>query len=90
MKIVYLPKTSILLQFGGKITVLCPDDSIQILLILSQFLTFLQEMLLQCFICCLVLSFVKKKKKKKEILPTIIGSGATFPEGIEGHMQKLQ
>ena len=36
MKNTYLPTISILLQFGGKIlALLCPDDSIQILLILS-------------------------------------------------------
>ena len=41
MKNAYLPKVSILLQFGGEIlALLCPGDSIQILLILSQFLTF--------------------------------------------------
>ena len=41
IKNAYLPKISILLQFGGKIlALLCPDDSIQILLILSQFQTF--------------------------------------------------
>ena len=38
MKNAYLPKISILLQFGGEIVaLLCPDDSIQILLILPQF-----------------------------------------------------
>ena len=38
MKNVYLPKISISLQFGGEIlAMLCRDDSIQILLILSQF-----------------------------------------------------
>ena len=37
----YLPKISILLQFGGEIlALLCPGDSTQTLLILSQFLTF--------------------------------------------------
>ena len=42
MKNVYLPKISILLQFGGEILALiCLDDSIQILLILS-----LQELLM--------------------------------------------
>ena len=36
MKNTYLPKISILLQFGGEmLALLCPDDSIQILLILS-------------------------------------------------------
>ena len=40
MKNAYLPKISILLQFGGEIlALLCPSDSIQILLILSQFQT---------------------------------------------------
>ena len=39
MKKAYLPKISILLQFGSEIlALLCLDDSIQILLILSQFL----------------------------------------------------
>ena len=37
MKNAYLPKISILLQFGGEILpLLCPGDSIQILLFLSQ------------------------------------------------------
>ena len=37
MKNAFLPKISILLQFGGEIcALLCSDDSIQILLILSQ------------------------------------------------------
>ena len=41
MKNAYLPKISVLLQFGGEIlALLCPDDSIQILLILSQFQMF--------------------------------------------------
>ena len=40
MKNTFLQKVSILLQFGGEIlALLCHDDSIQILLILSQFLT---------------------------------------------------
>ena len=40
MKNAYLPKISTLLQFGGEIlALLCSDDSIQIVLILSQFLT---------------------------------------------------
>ena len=40
MKNAYLPKISILLPFWGEtLALLCPDDSIQILLILSQFLT---------------------------------------------------
>ena len=40
MKNAYLPKISTLLQFGGEIlALLCPGDSIQILLILSQFQT---------------------------------------------------
>ena len=38
MKIAYLSKISILLRFGVEILALfCPDDSIQILLILPQF-----------------------------------------------------
>ena len=38
IKNVYLPKISNSLQFGGEIlAMLCRDDSIQILLILSQF-----------------------------------------------------
>ena len=38
MKNAYLPKINILLQFGReKLVLLCRDDSIQILLILSQF-----------------------------------------------------
>ena len=41
MKNAYLPKISIKLQFGREIlALLCRDDSIQILLILSQFLKF--------------------------------------------------
>ena len=41
MKNDYWPKISILLQIGGEIlALLCPSDSIQIILILSQFLTF--------------------------------------------------
>ena len=41
MKNAYLPKINTLLQFGGKIlALLCPDDSIQILQILSQLLMF--------------------------------------------------
>ena len=41
IKNAYLPKISILLQFGGEISaLLCPDDSIQILVIFSQFQTF--------------------------------------------------
>ena len=44
MENAYLPKISILMQFGGEIlALLCPGDSIQILLILSQFLTFGSE-----------------------------------------------
>ena len=51
MKSAYLPKISILLQFGGEIlALLCPDDSIQILLILSQFLTFGTETKLEGFV----------------------------------------
>ena len=41
MKNAYLPKMSILLQFGGEIlALLCPYDSTQIPLILRQFLMF--------------------------------------------------
>ena len=41
MKNTYLPKISILLQFGSEIlALLCRDDSIEILLVLSQFLMF--------------------------------------------------
>ena len=41
IKNAYLPTISILLQFGGEIlALLCPGDSIQILLILSQKETF--------------------------------------------------
>ena len=44
MKNAYLPKISILFQFGGEIlALLCPGDSIQILLILSQFQTLRTE-----------------------------------------------
>ena len=51
MKNAYLPKISILLQFGGEIlALLCPDDSIQILLILSQFLTFGTKTKLEGFV----------------------------------------
>ena len=51
MKNAYLPKISILLQFGGEIlALLCPGDSIQILLILSQFLTFGTETKLEGFV----------------------------------------
>ena len=51
MKNAYLPKIRILLQFGGEIlALLCPDDSIQILLILSQFLTFGTETKLEGFV----------------------------------------
>ena len=50
MKNAYLPKISILLQFGGKIlALLCPDDSIQILLVLFQFLTLGTETKLEGF-----------------------------------------
>ena len=50
MKNAYLPKISILLQFGGEIlALLYPDDSIQILLILSQFLSFGTEKKLEGF-----------------------------------------
>ena len=51
IKNAYFPKISILLQFGGEILVLlCPDDSIQILLILSQFLTFGTKTKLEGFV----------------------------------------
>ena len=41
MKNAYLPNISIFFQFGSEILVLlCRDDSIQILLVLSQFLMF--------------------------------------------------
>ena len=47
----FFPKISILLQFGGEIlALLCPDDSIQILLILSQFLMFGTEAKLEEFV----------------------------------------
>ena len=46
-----LPKISILLQFWGEIlALLWPNDSIQILLILSQFLTFGTETKLEGFV----------------------------------------
>ena len=51
MKNAYLTKISILLQFGGEIlALLCPGDSIQILIILSQFLTFGTETKLEGFV----------------------------------------
>ena len=51
MKIACLPKISILLQFGGKkLALLCPNDSTQILLILSQFQTLRTETKLEGFI----------------------------------------
>ena len=51
MKNDYLPKISLLLQFGGEmLALLCPDDSIQILLILSQFFTFGTETKLEGFV----------------------------------------
>ena len=51
MKNAYLPKISILLQFGGEIlALLCPGDSIQILLILSQFETLRTETKLEGFV----------------------------------------
>ena len=50
MKNAYFPKISILLQFGGEIlALLCADDSIQILLILSQFLTLITKTKLEGF-----------------------------------------
>ena len=51
MKNAYLPKISILLQFGGEIlALLCLDDSIQILQILSQFLMLGTETNLEGFV----------------------------------------
>ena len=51
MKNAYLPKISILLQFAGKmLALLFRDDSIQILLILPQFLTFGTEAKLEGFV----------------------------------------
>ena len=51
MENAYLPKISILLQFGSEIlALLCRDDSIQILLILSQFLMFGTETKLEGFV----------------------------------------
>ena len=51
MKNAYLPKISILLQLVGKIlALLCSNDSIQILLILSQFLTLDTETKLEGFV----------------------------------------
>ena len=51
MKNAYLPKTSILLQFGSEIlALLCPGDSIQILLILSQFQTLRTDTKLEGFV----------------------------------------
>ena len=51
MKNVYLPKISILLQFGREIlALLCRDDSIPILLILSQFQTLRTETKLEGFL----------------------------------------
>ena len=51
MKNAYLPKISILLQFMGEIlALLCRDDSIQILLILPQFLTLGTEAKLEGFV----------------------------------------
>ena len=56
-------------------------------------------MLLQSFIQCFALRFVKKKT---EILPIItcfitnkaessrLNIGAMFPEGVQGHIQRLQ
>ena len=47
MKNAYLPKISILLEFGGEIlALLCRDDSIQILLILSSVLNVLEPNIL--------------------------------------------
>ena len=51
MKNAYFPKISILLQFGSEIlALLYRDDSIQILLILSQFLMFGTETKLEGFV----------------------------------------
>ena len=51
MKNAYLPKISILLQFWGEIlALLCPDDSIQTLLILSRFQTLRTETKLEGFV----------------------------------------
>ena len=51
MKNASLPKISILLQFRREIlALLCLDDSIQILLILSQFLKFVPETKLEGFV----------------------------------------
>ena len=51
MKNAYLPKISVLLRFGVEIlALLCPDDSIQILLILPQFQTFGSEAKLEGFV----------------------------------------
>ena len=51
MKNAYLPKISILLQFGSEIfSSVCPDDSLQILLILSQFQTLRTETKLEGFV----------------------------------------
>ena len=52
MKNAYLPKISILLRFGVEILALLrPDDSIQILLILTLFQTFGTEAKLEGFVC---------------------------------------
>ena len=51
MKNAYLPKIRILLQCGSEIfPLLCPGDSIQILLILSQFQTLRTETKLEGFV----------------------------------------
>ena len=51
MKNAYLPKISILLQFRGEIlALLCPVDSIQILLILSEFQMLRTETKLEGFV----------------------------------------
>ena len=51
MKNVFFPKISVFFQFGGEIlALLCPGDSIQILLIFSQFLTFGTEAKLEEFL----------------------------------------
>ena len=51
LKNAYLPKISILLQFGSEVlALLYRDDSIQILLILSQLLMFGTETKLEAFV----------------------------------------
>ena len=76
MKNAYLPKISILLQFGGEIlAMLCPGDSIQILLILSQFQTLRTETKLEGFVWShhffLFLFYLQKKKNTLLTLLTV-------------------